>query len=369
MSRIYLDYNASAPIDKQVALALRDFLNHQVALNPSSIHSDGRKARTILEEARKNILASVTNNINQYRLVFMSSGSEANNMLVNSFQDIAFITSETEHVSILECAHSNRFLIEVEENGTVNPKTLENLLAQINGKKIVSIMLANNETGVINDIKQLCNITHKNGGLFHCDASQAYGKIKLDLENLNVDFITLSSHKAGGPTGAAALIARNDIELTPLIKGGKQEIGLRAGTENLLAINGFANAALQINQRITKHENIAFLRNFMEQEIKKNCAHANFFGSGSERIANTSCIRMPGIKSEEQLIKFDLAGISVSAGSACSSGRISASHVLKAMKIDEAQANEVIRVSMGPETSKDEIEQFINIWHEIYNRR
>ena len=229
-------------------------------------------------------------------------------------------------------------------------------------------MLANNETGVINDIRTLAEIAHKHKAIFHCDASQAYGKIAVDFIELGVDILTISAHKSGGPLGAAALVIKNNLELKALLKGGKQEIGLRAGTENLLAIIGFAEIAKNIEERINKYSKIRELQIFLEEELTKISPEVMILGSKVRRLPNTSSIRMPNIKNDEQLIKFDLAGISLSAGSACSSGRIATSHVLQAMNLDSKIANEVIRASLGPDTTKDEITTFTKQWNLIFQR-
>ncbi len=370
MERIYLDHNATSVMSKQVKDFMADFFQNSHPYNPSSIHEDGRKSRGILEKARKQIAESLHINLlkNDIKITFMSSGTEVNNMVINNFQKHNLFIGATEHVSILDCPHPARILVKVDSNGLVCEKHLEKLLSSYDSKKIVSIMLANNETGVINNIKSLVEISHTNGALFHCDCSQAYGKIPLNFNELGADFITISSHKSGGPLGAAALVYKGHIELKPILKGGKQELGLRAGTENLPAIAGFGFSATLINKRVEKNKKIEMLRDFMEEQILKIAPKAIIIGTQAPRLPNTSSIKMPSVKSEEQLIKFDLAGFSVSAGSACSSGRISISHVLQAMEVDENTANETIRISLGPETTREEIERFINQWKKIYNK-
>lgn len=361
--RIYLDYNATSLLDKPVADLLFKLINEKQAYNSSSIHEDGRRARAMLENARKQLAQSLNFDLykDDIQVIFTASGTEANNLIINSFANINVVIGATEHVSILEAGRENKIIIPVDQNGIINPAELEDILKQYQGKKLVSIMLANNETGVIQDIKILAKIVHDAGGLLHTDASQAFCKIPVDFKELECDFMTISSHKCGGPLGAAALIANKNIQLTPLIKGGKQELGLRAGTENLLAIAGFGMAASLKEEKIKQFAKIQTLRDKLEKELQ----NAVIIAKEVSRLPNTSAIGMLGIKNEEQLIKFDLAGVSISAGAACSSGRIATSHVLKVMGIDEAIAQGVIRVSLGLETTEDEIDRFITLWKEI----
>ena len=361
MKRIYLDYNATTPIYNEVSQIMIEMLQDGLPTNASSIHQDGRNARKLLEESRYVIAKAL--GIDAYKddlqIIFTSCGTETNNLIVSNFSSVPMFAGSTEHISILEAGHNNLTLIPVNKNGLISADILRDMLRQVSGKKLVSIMLANNETGVIQDIKLLSEIAHQENAIFHCDASQAFGKIEVNFKGLGCDAMTISSHKCGGPLGASALIVRKNININSLIKGGKQELSLRSGTENLLAIIGFAKAA-QIS--LDKYEHIACLRDFVEQELTE----AEIFGANALRLPNTSSIRMPNIKAEEQLIKFDLAGFSISAGSACSSGRIASSHVLSAMGIDQKQANEIIRLSIGPETKKTELIEFVKQWKKIY---
>lgn len=368
--RVYLDYNSTSLMDDKVIDIIQKLLQENIALNPSSIHSLGRQARGILENARNQIASALNFDLykNDYQLIFTSSGSEANNLAITSFLKIPAFIGATEHVSILEINHPNKTLIPVNADGIIEKNSLSKLLKENTGPKLVSIMLANNETGVIQNIKELVEIAHNEGAIVHCDASQAFGKIEVDLLNLNCDLLTISSHKCGGPAGAAALVANKKFQLFPLIKGGKQEQGLRAGTENLIAIAGFGAAVRNYQDKITKFKKLAILRDEMEREILTFAPNSIIIAKDIERLPNTSCIRMPNVKSEEQLIKFDLAGICVSAGAACSSGRIASSHVLKAMNIDEKMANEIIRVSIGMQTTAEHLKRFVELWKEIYSK-
>ncbi len=366
--RIYLDYNASSVIDKPVVEYMLSMLNAGVAYNSSSIHAEGRKARGLLEKARQQVAEAL--NIDAYKddwqIIFVSSGTEANNLVVHNFAHMPMFIGATEHVSILDSDHRNKIVIPVDQDGIINLEELAQLLKLESGLKLVSIMLANNETGVIQDIKALTEVIHQQGAILHCDASQAFGKININLNDLGCDLLTVSSHKCGGPLGAAALIVKKNVKFTSMIKGGKQEQGFRAGTENLLAIAGFGIAASACANKIKEFKQLEIVRNEMEQAILKIAPEAKFFGAKAIRIPNTSSIRMPNVKSEEQLIKFDLAGISISAGSACSSGRIASSHVLQAMNVPDNIAGEVVRVSLTPNTTEKDIDRFVKLWQEIY---
>lgn len=358
MNRIYFDYNATSIMLPEVREHVVNLLNEKISLNASSIHFDGRKARSILEQARKKLATSIGID-NSIDLIFTASGTESNNLAIFNYNKLPMFAGATEHVSILEAGHPNLTLIPVDNDGLINDEEYEKLLHKTPGKKLVSIMLANNETGVIQNISHLAKLAHAHDAIFHCDASQALGKIPLNFIELSCDLMTISSHKCGGPQGSAALIAKKSLELKPMILGGKQELGLRSGTENIIAISGFALAS---ELALSKFTNISLLRDKLESIIA-----TKIIGANSNRLPNTSSIWMPNIKNEEQLIKFDLAGFSLSAGSACSSGRIAISHVLKAMGVSNKQAGEVIRVSLGPENKMEEIEKFAKLWLEIKN--
>ena len=368
IERIYLDYNATSIIDQEVVNLMSQLIKEPLALNPSSIHTDGRKARAMMEVARQQIAEALGFHAykDDLQIIFTSSGTEANNLAISSFKDLPIFMGATEHVSILEAA--NGIIISVNQDGIITPENLSNILKLHQGAKLVSIMLANNETGIIQNIKELVKIAHQENAIFHCDASQAFCKIDVDFNDLGCDLLTISSHKCGGPLGAAALITKKKIKLVNMIKGGKQEQGLRAGTENLLAISGFGLAAQACRQKIAKFKEILSLKNKLEQEVLDFSSDCQIIGSNVNRLPNTSSIRMPNVKSEEQLIKFDLAGISISAGSACSSGRIASSHVLKAMNIAQQIADEVVRISLGLQTTKEEINKFLFLWKKIYNK-
>lgn len=367
MTQIYFDHNATTDVLPQVKKAIVAVLDKPY--NASSIHSIGRQAKFLLTTARRTILQSLNACEKEYELIFTSSGTESNNLLINGLEDFTFFIPPTEHASILETVKSkvNIQFIPIDKNGLIKLDELELLLANSpSSKKIVSVMLANNETGLIQDIEKIAILAHKHGALMHTDAVQAYGKVDINVDNLNIDFITISSHKIGGTLGAAALIKKKNLELKAMIKGGKQENKLRAGTENIIAITGFSEAAKMIKSLISSYQSVMHLRDSLEEKILNISPDAKIYSKQCERLPNTSCIAMPNVISETQLITFDLSGVAISAGSACSSGKIDKSHVLSAMDNNDPLASNAIRVSLGLSNTMEEIDKFVKLWSETY---
>jgi cysteine desulfurase len=307
---IYLDYNATSPMLPGVKEAMFQLAGKP--LNPSSIHASGRAARKVVEDARANILQAV----NAKSLLFCGSATEANNQLANTgFQGTSFIISAIEHESILK-AHPIPEIVPVTSDGIIDLEALEETLAGIDNKnpKLLSVMLANNETGIIQPVKEVVNIAQKFGALVHTDAVQAYGRIAIDFEKLGVDFMTIAPHKSGGAVGSAALIHKPNIELKSFIRGGGQEKNKRAGTENVLAIHAFGTHA-KINKPLTND-----LNQYLESEVKKISADFVVVGRHETRLPNTTNLVHPKLGASTQLIHFDGSGICLSIGSACSSG-------------------------------------------------
>jgi cysteine desulfurase len=364
---VYLDHNAASLMLEEI----RDKIGSmpKIPLNPSSVHQAGRLAKSYIEKARSSILSSVNADSNIYNLVFTSSGTESNNTIIKSFQDKILITSKTEHLSVLSpiMQNENHILLDVDAFGYVSMNQLENILRDHPGKCFVSIQLANNETGIIQDIKAISAICHKYDAIIHSDAIQAYGKTLLDITDLNLDIVTISSNKVGGPKATSAIIYKKNIEIARMMIGGGQEKGKRAGSENLEGIIGFGEFASQIENSIIKFEHIKALRDMIEREISA-ISHNSIVGHKSNRLPNTSCILMPYKNSALQQIAFDLKNIAISSGAACSSGKITKSHVLEAMKIDEAHINCAIRVSLGHNNTLDEAKLFVKTWKEIYKQ-
>ena len=343
--QIYLDYNATVPLLKEVKKSLIDCMDIG-PLNASSIHYYGRKGKDIIEVARVNISQSI--NANKNNIIFTSSATEAINLLFSNFETI--IVSSIEHQAVLSSSKSDH-IMPVNRDGIVDLNFLELYLKKIvknNKKTLVSVMWVNNETGVIQPIEEIVKIAKKFQCLVHSDAAQALGKIKINFEKIGLDFLTLSGHKIGAPTGIGALIYNNKINLTPQILGGGQEKGMRAGTENILGIRGFGEAARLVGKRKEKNcLQVKFLRDFIQEKIKKISPETVIFGEKTSRVANTLLMALPKMPGDLALMKLDLETFSVSSGSACSSGKISKSHVVSAMGYDELASNSV-RISFPP---------------------
>lgn len=422
---VYLDYNATAPIRPEALARMRELL--ALPLNPSSVHKFGREAKKHLETARKIIANAISAWPNE--IIFTASGTEANATVLHGFPGRRILVSAVEHSSVLSILpyrgrsgvsqgegmigsaeqvspHPNgEGIIPVIPSGLIDLSALDAILSG-GGPALVSVMLANNETGVIQPICEVAETCKKYGALLHCDAVQGLGKIPVDFGALGVDMMTISGHKCGGPMGAAALVVRRDLAFAPLLTGGGQELGRRAGTENVAAIAGFAVAvekfdfehmgklrgwldvmekaiSLSLRERV-----LSAARRVRASQLASPSPSASAFAKASvyksrhplpkgegiilgklaPRLPNTSCMAMPGVSNEVQVMDFDLKGFALSAGSACSSGRIESSHVLSAMGVPKDVASCAIRISGGWATTRKNIEHFTQIWLETYQR-
>lgn len=377
--RIYLDYNATAPVRPAAKRAVIDAMDH--IGNASSIHQEGRKARGIIETARDNIAKLI--NAQSKEITFTSGGTESNNLILASDLGAlgkkqplaATLISSTEHPSLIKAQDVSPRpveLIKVDENGILNLEHLEQLLQKWRDKSdlpvLVSVMLVNNETGVIQPIQDISTLVHKYGGFIHADAVQALGKIDIDFENTKIDLMSLSSHKIGGALGAGALVIRLGMLVDSYVKGGGQELGLRAGTENIPSIASFGAAALECVGEAEKQSQYNEMRQQLEVKIKAISPEAAIFGQGAPRVSSTSCFAIKGLTAERALMSLDLSGIAISSGSACSSGKVSQSHVLKAMGIDDELALCALRLSFGWNTKPQELDIFIEEYTKIYKR-
>lgn len=355
----YLDWNATAPLRPQARAAMAAAL--EAAGNPSSVHAAGRAARRLLDEARERVAALVGASAKD--VVFTSGGTEANALALSPSIGGSLLASTIEHPSVRS---GGRFTsvedVPVTAEGVVDLAALERLVAG-RDRPLVSIMLANNETGVIQPVAKVAEIVHVAGGLLHVDAVQGPGRMACDFKALGADLLTLSAHKFGGPQGAGALIRRSDLALEPLIKGGGQEHGTRAGTENVAAIAGFGAAAEAAGKALTDEVvRMTALRDQLEVCIRAVASDAVIFGAQSARLPQTTLFSVPGMKAETAVIAFDLEGVAVSSGSACSSGKVAPSHVLAAMGVDMELAKGAIRVSLGYSTGLEEVESFQKAW-------
>ncbi|MEO9339098.1 cysteine desulfurase family protein [Mesorhizobium sp. SB112] len=376
--RAYLDYNASAPLLDAAREAVVAALD--VSANPSSVHSEGRFARRLIEDARRDVAALV--GAKPEHVVFTSGATEAASTLLSpdwqmgrgAIRMSKLYVSSAEHPCLLNGGRfqpENIVLVGVNRDGVIDLAALESALSshdKAQGLPLVAIHVANNETGVVQPIEKIAAIVKAAGGILVLDAVQAAGRIPLDISSACGDYLILSSHKIGGPKGVGAIVAASDLMMPkPLVSGGGQEKGHRAGTENLTAIAGFGAAARVAKETLGDIERVRALRDMIENTIFSVVPDAEIFGKGAERLANTSFFAIPGVKAETAQIAFDLAGVALSAGSACSSGKVGPSHVLKAMGF--AENTGALRVSIGAATTKEEIDLFAAALEKLAARR
>ena len=359
----YLDWHATAPLRPEAPAAMAAALSRYG--NPSSVHRWGRAARQAVEDARSTVAALL--DAPPEGVVFVSGGTEANHLALLGTGRERILISAVEHDSVRRAAPDAE-QIPVDRDGIIVLDALDDLLADDPRPALVSVMLANNETGVVQPVRAIAALTHARGALFHCDAVQAAGKIAPDFDTIGADLVTLSAHKLGGPPGVGALITRNGLELAPLLRGGGQEGGRRAGTENLAGIAGFAAAAEAAAAEIAVYDRVRMLRGALERGAAEVAPEAVVLGAAAPRLPNTSALAMPGVAAETQVIALDLDGVMVSAGAACSSGKVGPSHVLEAMGVGPELASSTIRVSLGWSSSEADIDHFLRAWTALYRR-
>jgi cysteine desulfurase len=361
---VYLDWNATAPARPEAVEAVLHAMRE--VGNPSSVHRFGRAARKLVEEAREEVAALV--GAAPANVIFTSGGTEANNLALRGCGDRRLIVSAVEHGAPALMRDAGAVILPVDGEGVVDLDALEDALRKAGKPALVSIMRANNETGVLQPVAEATEIAHRHGALVHCDAVQAAGKIPFDLAALGVDLASFSAHKLGGPQGVGALVLREDRPLDAQNLGGGQERGRRSGTENVAGIAGFGAAARAARQGLRDYARIAGLRDELERRIGQIAQDRRVLGAGAERLPNTSCLTMPGVKAETQVMAFDLEGVAISAGSACSSGKVSASHVIAAMGVPEDEALTAVRVSLGWSTTPAEVDRFVAVWRQLFER-
>ncbi len=363
MKIINFDHNATTPILPQALEALG--AAYVDCGNSTSLHKIGRHSAMRVEKARETLCNAF--NAKNYEAFFTSGGSESNNMALLSDDFEKIFISKIEHSSVYNVRPRGVEIVEIatDENGIIN---LQDLQEKITGAKkfLVSLMLANNESGAIQPIKKAAQIVHQNGGLIHSDIIQGVGKMAIDLEDLNIDFATISAHKFGGPYGVGALFVRRGIEVRPLIFGGGQERSKRSGTLNVPAIAGLEAAIKFLPHRIAAISKTLGLRDFIESELKKIAGeNIMFFSQNTARLANTSFFAIRDFDNQTQLINFDLNGIAISNGSACSSGTLQKSRFLQAVGAKK-EFMRATRISLGPENTKLEAEKFIAVFKDFY---
>jgi cysteine desulfurase len=369
--RVYLDWNATTPLRPAARQAMASAWDFDG--NPSSVHAEGRQARRLVEDAR-GIVAGAVGALPR-NVVFTSGGTEANALALKpglrrgtAASAERLVVSAIEHASVLAGGRFSPDMINsvgVTRSGVLD---LAQLRAALDGKPpaLVSIMLANNETGAVQPVADAAAIVHEAGGVLHVDAIQALGKIAVDINALNADLLTLSAHKIGGPKGVGAVVLAEGLQgFEPLLRGGGQELGRRAGTENVAGIAGFGaavNAAM--GALAGDAARLQVLRNRLEERLRKTPGLI-VFSADTQRLPNTALVTVPGMKAETAVIGFDLAGIAVSSGSACSSGRVQPSHVLEAMGFGPEIARGAVRLSLGWSTSSADIDRCLEAWRKV----
>lgn len=376
--RTYLDWNATAPLLAEARDAMLSALS--LPGNASSVHVEGRAARAVIDRARDRVAALV--GAKPANVVFTSGATEAANLVLtpdfrmgrSPLTVSKLYASAIEHPAMREggrFAAENVVEIPVTPAGVVDLAALEALLAQHDmaaGLPMVAVMMANNETGVLQPVAEVAALTRKAGGIFVCDAVQAVGRVPLSIDAIGADFLILSAHKIGGPKGAGALISRGEAMMpAPLLRGGGHEKGHRAGTENIAAIAGFGSAAeIQAQNLEARASALQLKRDWLESAMRRTCPDLIVHGADGPRLPNTSFFSVPGLKSETGQIAFDLEGIALSAGSACSSGKVGESHVLAAMGFDPKLGG--LRASIGPATTDEDIDQAIAAFERLLAR-
>jgi cysteine desulfurase len=372
-TRAYLDWNAGAPLRPEVRAAVLAALD--AVGNPSSPHAEGRRARAIVEDAREEVAALVR--AKPAEVVFTSGATEANNAVVAGGWQ-AILVAGIEHDSVLAPAHNlapggkARILdLAVDANGRVRREDVANSARAVsgNGPALLCLQLANNETGIVQPLAEAAEAARSQGLAVHTDAVQAAGRIAVDFMALGVDYLSLSGHKMGGPKGVGALVIRDGAALPPFVAGGGQERRRRAGTENVPAIAGFGAAARAAARDLEVIERVRALRDRVEAKVLTVTPSAVVIGADAERLPNTTSVALPGARAETLVIALDLAGVAVSAGAACSSGKVGASHVLEAMGLEPALARAAIRVSLGWSSTEEDVAAFADAWAHATARR
>lgn len=376
-SHIYLDTAASTPVADEVFAEMLPYLKERYG-NPSSMHKFGRETTRAIHLARKRVAEMIAAS-SPREIIFTSGGTEANNLALKGTaihvkskmpKKNRIITSSIEHDAVLEpCKdlEDRGFVtmhLPVTGEGLIRPSELKNIISD--NVALVSIMYANNEVGTIQPIKELVEITHQAGAVFHTDAVQAAGKLPLNVKSLGVDMMSLSSHKINGPKGVGALYISSNLKILPIIHGGGQEWYLRSGTENVPGIVGFGKACELANERMMHYqEHVAGLRNYVVERILKEIPHSRLNGLRTERIANNAHFTFFGVNGEDLIIKLDENGIAASTGSACSVRKQKPSHVLRAMGFSYEEITGSLRLSFGMHNTKDEVDRAINVLSSI----
>lgn len=364
--RTYLDHNATMPLRPAARVAIARAL--EAAGNPSSVHQEGREARRLIEDARERVAALV--GARPSEVVFTSGATEANVWVMGAGWD-AIALSGIEHDSVLAPARAAPGLlweVGADRDGLADVAAFAELALSepaFKGRCLVSLQGANNETGVVQPIADVAAFCRAHDIAFHTDAVQLAGRRSIDFAALGADFLSLSAHKIGGPMGVGALVIRDGVTLPAMVVGGGQERRRRSGTENIAGIAGFGAAAEAAREDLADMDRVAALRDRLEAGVRAVAPDARVIGHGADRLANTTAVSLPGQSAETLVIKLDLAGIAVSAGSACSSGKVGASHVLAAMGLPDDVARSAIRISLGWNTTAADVDAFLAAWRTL----
>jgi cysteine desulfurase len=370
VSRIYLDHNATTPLAPAVTDRMAEALR-EVWGNASSVHHFGQQAKAALDEARSSVAALI--GADPSEVVFTAGGTESDNLAIRGAAEVLeatgrrhLIASAIEHEAVLNTVKAlarrgwRTTLLPVDTSGIVKLESLRDAITD--DTAVVSVMHANNEIGTVQPVAELAAIAHEHGALFHTDAVQSAGKIPVDVRQLGVDLLSLAGHKIYGPKGTGALWIRRGVRLLPYVTGGRQERNRRAGTENVPALVGFGVAAAYAARTFeSEGARLAALRDGLEQGLLSRIADATRNGAATPRVPNTANISFDRVESESVLIALDLEGIAVSSGSACSSGRLEPSHVLKAMGLPHQRTLSSIRFSLGASTTDADIAQVLKV--------
>lgn len=377
MERIYLDSAASSPVADEVITEMIPYLKQQFG-NPSSIHYFGRETMRAVQIARKRV-ADLIGATRPQEITFTSGGTEADNLAIKGTAEYVrikdpskdhLITSYIEHDAVLEpCRDLERLgykvtFLPVTQEGLVQPDILKEAITPATA--LVSIMYANNEVGTIQPIKELARIVHDAGALFHTDAVQAAGKIPVDVKDLGVDLLSMSSHKINGPKGVGALYIRDRLEIMPIIHGGGQETAMRSGTENVPGIVGFGKACELAKDRMPAYQKYASaLRDYFVDRVLSEIPHSRLNGSQTSRLAANAHFTFFGVNGEDLIIKLDESGIAASTGSACSVKKQKPSHVLKAMGFSYEEITGSLRISLSMQNTKEEMDRTVTVLAEV----
>ena len=375
--RIYLDHNATTPLDPTVAEAIAATLRDDFG-NPSSVHHFGQRAKQLVDKARATVAALIKAEPSE--IVFTSGGTEADNLAIRGIADAMkstgrrhLITSAIEHEAVLNTMKAlsrqgwQTTLLPVDTNGVVSAAELTKAIDS--NTALVSVMHANNEIGTIQPITDLAEITHRHGALFHTDAIQSVGKIPVNVKTLGTDLLSLSAHKYNGPKGVGALWLKRGVRLSTVQTGGRHERNRRAGTENVPGLVGLGVASELAKGKLTESkQDFSALRDLLEKGILRSVSDTAINGQQNQRVPNTSNISFAGVEAESLLIALDLEGVAVSTGSACSSGTLEPSHVLRAMGLPSNRVQSSIRFSLGIGNTQADVDHLVNILPAIVGR-